>query len=65
MMEKVTKTVFIADDGQEFDTEQECVNYEDKKHWLNVIYDELKYADESDIYDWIIKNTKGFVEVEQ
>lgn len=64
MMEKVTKIVFISSDGQEFDSEQKCINHENKKYWENRIYTECRHADESDIYDWILKNTSGFIEVD-
>lgn len=56
---------FEANDGEIFDTEEECLKHEKKMYWRNKIYEAgLHRGDADDIYDWIVKYTKGFKHVD-
>lgn len=61
-MEKITKEVFKANDGKEFDTEQECLDYENSlefrkwysKNNLTTTYSD--YVDDLILIEWLQEN---------
>jgi ssDNA-specific exonuclease RecJ len=57
-MEKIA--VYRAEDGKIFNNEAECVEHELREKMKTRIDEELKYATSDEIYDWIVRNTKGF-----
>lgn len=57
-MKEVIK--YEAEDGSIHDTEDECKHHEFRKHMEQRIYDELRYADAEDIFQWIIDNLEEF-----
>lgn len=73
-METITKTIYKSNDGKEFDTEKECLEYESKgsfETWysknqllINVPDDngefrcDIKYYE---IFEWLIKHKKEIV----
>ena len=59
-MQEINKTVFVANDGKEFDSKDECLAYELKAYWADKIFDNLRHAEPDEIYDWILRNTMGF-----
>lgn len=59
-MKEINKTVFVANDGKEFDSKNECLAHELKVYWTDKIYNTLRHADADEIYDWILQNTMGF-----
>lgn len=66
-METITKTIYKSNDGKEFDTKKECLEYESKNSfetWYNesegLNYGNIRVYSET-LKDWLLKNKKEIV----
>jgi hypothetical protein len=53
-MKEITKTVYVSDDGEEFDSEKKCVEYENKTRFERVISE--KFGEYKKEFDNLVKN---------
>lgn len=63
-METITKTIYKSNDGKEFDTKKECLEYESKNSfetWYNesegLNYGNIRVYSET-LKDWLLENKK-------
>ena len=59
-MKKVTR--YQADDGTEFETEEQCLSYEHKQTVIDKMDRDLylRELDSGELYDWIVNNIELF-----
>jgi hypothetical protein len=57
-------TMYQANDGEVFDSKQECIQYENKQKIIEKLSNELylREVDVDELYEWICKNVGLFLE---
>lgn len=71
-MRAETKTVYVSDDGKEFDTEEACLSYENELTFYSLLQTDGYYSDDgggyglydykqfsqfvTENYHWVLKN---------